>query len=204
MAFKLEKGSKFDIKKALSKVRVGVGWDPIKTNGKDFDIDLHVFGCVNKDGNPKFLYAPGTDTATHAITYANKDSLKVEGKKFSSLDGSLTHYGDSLKGDGDGDDEIVDVDFDLLPVEINDLSIFVTIHEATARRQHFGLVNNAYVHLTDTGTGTELCRYDLKSEFNGLVTIQLGSLIKNNGWSFVAVAEGTAEKELGDVLGDLS
>jgi tellurium resistance protein TerD len=198
--FNLEKGDKFSLEKALSKIRVGLGWDVSKV-GAAIDIDAHAFGCVNQNGTPKFY-----NDASHAVTYANKSNLKREGAKFGTHDGSLCHCGDNLTGAGEGADEVINVDLDLLPKEINEVSFFVTIHEAKTRKQHFGLVENTFIEIVDASSGKELCKYALNKEFDGNITVQIGSMMKDasGNWSFQAVGAGTADKGLGDVLAQLS
>jgi stress response protein SCP2 len=198
MEFKIEKGGRFNIEKALSHILVGLGWDAAKV-APPIDIDGHAFGCVNINGAPRFY-----DNGSHAVTYAAKDGLKRSGSKFGTSDDAIIHYGDNLTGNGDGDDEQIEINFDKLPKEINDVAIFVTIHEAKKRGQHFGMVDNAFLHLTNRDTGEELARYNLKNEFNGHVTIQIGSFVKNDDkWSFVAVGAGTADQGLMDVINSL-
>jgi tellurium resistance protein TerD len=199
-SFKLEKGDKFAIAKAITKFRIGLGWDESATS-KPIDIDAHAFGCVAKpDGSPTFY-----NDASHAVTYANGALQKNADKSFQSADGSIVHSGDNRTGNGAGDDESIVIDSSLLPAEITEISIFLTIHEAASRGQTFGQISNSFVRLLNEDSGDELARYDLQNEFATAITIQVGSLIKGAaGWEFKAIGAGTATNDLGAVLGMLS
>lgn len=194
--FKLEKGDKFAIAKAITKFRIGLGWDESQTS-KPIDIDAHAFGCVLKpDGSPTFY-----NDASHAVSYANSALPKGPNKSFHTADGSITHTGDNRTGSGAGDDEAIVIDSALLPAEITEISIFLTIHEAKSRGQTFGQIDNSYVRLLNEDSGEELARYDLKNEFANAITIQVGSLVKGaSGWEFKAVGAGTDANDLGAVL----
>lgn len=193
--FNLEKGGSFTLDKANSKYTIGLGWD-VADNGTH-DLDAHVFGCV--DG-PKFY-----NNASHAVTYANKPNLKVNGPAFGSKDDSIISKGDNLTGAGDGADEEIVIDTSKLPAEIKELLVFLTIHNAAKNKQHFGQVKNSFCSITDE-SGKEVCRYNLKDMFNGCVSIQVGSLVKdaNGAWVFTAMGAGLQTEELGDILKMLS
>ncbi len=199
-SFKLEKGDKFAIAKAITKFGIGLGWDESSTT-KPIDIDAHAFGCVLKpDGGPKFY-----NDASHAVTYANGALVKSPTGSFGSADGSIVHSGDNRTGNGAGDDETITVDVSKLPEDIVEISLFLTIHEAIKRSQNFGSINNSFVRLYNVESGDELARYDLKNEFTSAITIQVGSLVKAPaGWEFKAIGAGDPTNDLGAVLGMLS
>lgn len=193
--FKLQKGEKFNIEKKIQNILIAMGWK----EGK-YDLDLHVFGCMNKGGVSSFY-----NDGSHAVTYANQDLVKGVNKSFATADGSITHTGDNRTGKGEGDDETVQVALDKLPADINELGVFLTVHDAVARKQTFGLVDASFIRIIDTDTNAELCRYDLRNEFADAVSIQVASLVKNDGkWSFQALGLGIPDKELGDILSALS
>ncbi len=199
-SFNLNKGDKFAIAKAITKFRLGLGWDESATN-KPIDIDAHAFGCVLKaDGSPTFY-----NDGSHAVTYANGALTKNSDKSFQTADGSIIHSGDNRTGAGAGDDESILIDSSKLPAEIVEISIFLTIHEAVSRGQNFGQINSSYVRILNEDGGDELARYDLQNEFASAITIQVGSLVKTPaGWEFKAIGAGTSTNDLGAVLGMLS
>ena len=196
--FNINKGGKFQVDKGIQHVRLGLGWDESRLS-KPIDVDAHAFGVVMRGGVPRFY-----GDASHALTYANSD-LKLPNGSFATSDGSMHHSGDNRTGSGSGDDETIKIKFDLLPDEITEIMVFITIHEAKKRGQHFGLVDGSYVVLYNDDTGEELCRYNLKQEFDGLISIQVGSLVKENDkWSFNAVGAGSRDEGLQDLLEKLS
>ena len=55
--------------------------------------------------------------------------------------------GDNLTGAGDGDDEQILVDLGKIPAEYDRIVIVVNIYQAVSRKQHFGMIKNAYIRL---------------------------------------------------------
>lgn len=199
--FNLQKNDKFSIDKGIKKVLVGLGWD-VAQGGVSADLDAHALGCVIVNGSPK-LYGDGS----HALSYCNGDLRKGPGKAFSTLDGSLSSSGDDRSGDSSqgGDDEVIKIDFDKLPAEIEEIGIFVTIYDAISKKQSFSDVQSCYIRVVDEDANKELCRFSLTTEFNGCISAQIGSLIKESGkWTFKAIGAGMQDKGLGDILQALS
>jgi tellurium resistance protein TerD len=199
-SFNLSKNGKFAIEKSISAVVFGLGWDIAP--GKNADVDAHLFAVVPRPNGTPILYNDGS----HALTYAAKAWLKVNPNgSFETVDGSLHHSGDDRTG-GSGasgqPDESLTANLDRLPAPITELQLWITIHEPAGAT--FGIINNAFACLINKDTGVELCRYSLTQEYASSKSVQVGSLIKNNGiWTFSAIGAGV-DVSLGDVLGKLS
>ena len=176
MPVNLLKGQKVDLTKnnpSLTKLIVGLGWDTNKYDGgADFDLDASAFLCGE---NGKVL------NDSDFVFYSNL--------KHSS--GAVEHTGDNLTGEGEGDDEVIKVDLSKIPDNISKIAFTVTIYDAEARRQNFGQVSNAYIHIIDQATGTELIRYDLGEDFSIETAVVVGELYRHNGdWKFNAIGSG--------------
>ncbi len=177
MAVSLTKGSNVSLSKeapGLTTVRVGLGWDTRATDGSGFDLDASVFlqtdtGKVRSDGD--FIF------------YNNKVGA----------DGAVTHQGDNTTGEGDGDDEVVIVGLAKLPADIAKLSFAVTIHDAEARKQNFGMVTNAFIRVVNESGGAEIARYDLSEDASTETAMIFGELYRHSGeWKFKAIGQGFA------------
>lgn len=177
MAVSLSKGSNVSLSKeapGLKTVRVGLGWDTRATDGSAFDLDASVFvlnegGKVRGDGD--FVF------------YNN----------LAGADGAVTHQGDNTTGAGDGDDEVVVVNLDKLSAEIAKLSFCVTIHDAEARKQNFGMVTNAFIRVVNEADGKELARYDLSEDASTETAMIFGELYRHSGeFKFKAIGQGFA------------
>lgn len=195
--FNLEKGSHFDLDKGVKRVKIGLGWSISENAGKNFDPDACAFGLVHLPGGAAKFY----NDASHAVFYGNTP-LKVKSTgAIVSKDGSIKHTGDNREG-GIGDCEVIEVDFDLLPKEIVEISIWVSIFKAIERKQNFGAMKNSYIKITDMDANLILAEYKLRDEFPTALSVQVGSFMKDErteSWSFVAVGAG-AEVELKAVL----
>ncbi|AXB79493.1 chemical-damaging agent resistance protein C [Novosphingobium barchaimii LL02] len=177
MAVSLSKGGNVSLSKeapGLKGVRVGLGWDTRVTDGTDFDLDASVF-LLNDAGKVR--------SDADFVFYNNKNGAN----------GSVVHQGDNLTGQGDGDDEVVAVTLDQVPAEILRLSFAVTIHDADARRQNFGMISNAFIRVLNADGGTEIARYDLSEDASTETAMIFGDLYRHNGeWKFKAIGQGFA------------
>lgn len=170
MAINLEKGQRQAI--VAPKFTVGLGWDSNSSStGESFDLDASIF-LVGANGK--------IPTDNHFVYYNN---LK-------SPDGSVIHSGDNTTGDGDGDDEKIEIDLSKAPADVNEISFVVTIHQAETRKQNFGQVRNSFIRIIDE-TNTELVKYELDEDFSIETAVEFGRLYKrNNEWKFEAVGVG--------------
>lgn len=99
--------------------------------------------------------------------------------------------GDNRTGDGEGDDEEMEIALADVPANVERIAFTVTIYEAEARRQNFGQVSNAYIRIVDKDTNQELIHYDLGEDFSIETAIVVGELYKHNGeWKFNAIGSG--------------
>ena len=99
--------------------------------------------------------------------------------------------GDNRTGAGEGDDERIRIDLESIPA-----------HEAQAKRQTFGMVENSYVRLLDEENNErEICRFNLKENGSTVTSVIFSELYKQNGeWQFKAIGEGKIA-DLNGILG---
>ena len=99
--------------------------------------------------------------------------------------------GDNRTGDGEGDDEEMEIALADVPANVERIAFTVTIYEAEARRQNFGQVSNAFIRIVDDATGKELIHFDLGEDFSIETAVVVGELYKHNGeWKFNAIGSG--------------
>jgi tellurium resistance protein TerD len=177
MGVSLTKGGNVSLTKAapnLTAVSVGLGWDIRTTTGTDFDLDASAI-------------ALGTDKKVVS------DQHFVFFNNLKSPDGSIEHTGDNTTGEGEGDDEVINVELSAVPPNIDTINFPVSIYEADARSQSFGQVRNAYIRVVDKSNGTELARYDLSEDASTETAMVFGELYRNGAeWKFRAVGQGYA------------
>lgn len=175
MALSLSKGGNISLSKTdpgLKKILIGLGWDERATSGQEFDLDASVF-MVSDSGKVR---------GDHDFIFYGQ--LK-------SPDGSVTHTGDNRTGEGEGDDEAIQVDLANVPPDIQKLVVTVTIHDAESRSQNFGMVQNAFIRVVNDETGTEVVRYDLTEDYSTETAMEFGEVYRHNGeWKFRAIGQG--------------
>ena len=129
MAINLTKGQRIEI--GLSKVGVGLGWDPNEGTGFDFDLDASAFMLGENKKIPKDEFF---------VFYNNQKSP----------DNAVQSLGDDLTGGNsdEGDDETLIVDLTKVDPRIQEIIFTVTIYDYENRKQNFGQVRNSFIRIT--------------------------------------------------------
>lgn len=175
MGVSLSKGGNVSLTKeapGLTSMMVGLGWDPRTTTGADFDLDASAI-----------LVGPAGKVLSdqHFIFFNN----------LNSPEGSVKHQGDNLTGAGEGDDEQVLVELNLVPPECDKIVFPVSIYEAETRNQNFGQVRNAFIRIVNQAGGAEIARYDLSEDASTETAMVFGEVYRNGPeWKFRAVGQG--------------
>ncbi|MGW9054457.1 TerD family protein [[Kitasatospora] papulosa] len=177
MGVSLSKGGNVSLSKeapGLTAVTVGLGWDVRTTTGADHDLDASALLCTE---------VGKVVSDRHFVFYNN----------LNSPDGSVQHTGDNLTGEGEGDDESINVDLSSVPAEVSKIVFPVSIHDATARGQSFGQVRNAFIRVINRSDNVELARYDLSEDASTETAMVFGELYRHGSeWKFRAVGQGYA------------
>lgn len=176
MPINLSKGQKVDLTKknpGLKNITVGLGWDVNAfDSGADFDLDAAAFMLGSNGKCP---------TEKEFIFYGNLEHAS----------GAVKHMGDNLTGEGEGDDEQIEVKLPDIPSNVEKIAFTVTIYDSDVRRQNFGQVSNSFIRIVDMSTDTELIRYDLGEDFSIETAVVVGELYRHNGeWKFNAIGSG--------------
>lgn len=189
MSVKLQKGQKVSLSKehaGLSKIIVGLGWDEVQQQRSFFapkpqNIDCDAFALLLVDGK----------------LASSQDIVYYGSLKHNS--GSVVHMGDNLTGAGDGDDEQIVIDLNRVPAQYDRIVLAVNIYQAYERRQHFGMIQNAFIRLVDARNNNEMCIYNLTENYSNQTAMLFGEVYRYNGeWKFNAVGQGTTDGSIRD------
>lgn len=199
VAINLQKGQRIDLTKTnpgLSKILVGLGWDPVQSSGGG-----GFFGSLFGGGS-----APSIDCDASVIMLGENDKLRnnkdvIYFGNLRSGDGSVVHSGDNLTGDGDGDDEQIMIDLSRVPSTIQKLVFVVNIYDAVKRKQHFGMIRNAFIRVVNPSNNQELVHYNLTDDYSGKTCLITGELYRHGSeWKFAAIGNGTTAASLSEVV----
>lgn len=181
MPISLKKGGNISLAKAASasgstsglrKITVGLGWDARVTDGTEFDLDAVAFILGNT----------GKVRSNADFIFYNQPS---------GANGAVKHLGDNTTGEGEGDDEQLEIDLTKIPNDVTKITFGVTIHDAEARSQSFGMVENAFIRVVNNGDNTEITRYDLSEDASMETAMVFAELYNRNGeWKFKAIGQG--------------
>ncbi|WP_264057897.1 TerD family protein [Mycolicibacterium frederiksbergense] len=183
----MTKGQKISMVKgnggALTRVRMGLGWDAVKKRGlfgtKAQEIDLDA-SCMVYDQAGQLL-----------------DS--VWWKQLRSRDGAIIHTGDNRTGAGDGDDESIIVDLQALNGQVATLMFVVNSFTG----QNFSQIENATCRLVDSTNEAEIARYVLTGSGTHNSQVMAKVSREGAGWTMTAIgaiANGRTFKDLEPVV----
>jgi tellurium resistance protein TerZ len=185
MTVTLTKGQRVSLEKrgggTLTRVRMGLAWDAAKKRG--------LFGARSQsiDLDASALLFDATGVLVDQVWF----------KQLNSLDGAVHHTGDNLTGDGDGDDESIQVDLSRLPSTVATL-VFV-VNSFTG--QDFSQIENATCRLLDEAGGdAEIARFNLTG--SGRHTAQIMAKLSRDGggWSMTALGIPASGRTFRDLL----
>lgn len=185
MSVNLQKGQKVELRKgnggSLSRVMVGLGWDEVaNASAQDIDCDASAFVCTN-----------GKLVDVSDIVYYGNLQHKS---------GAIKHMGDNLTGEGEGDDEQIFIILPSLPASCDKIIIVVNIYKAHERRQHFGMIRNAFIRICDAESGKEILKYNLSENYDGMTAMVFGELYLRNGvWKFNAIGQATHDNRISEL-----
>lgn len=170
----LQKGQAISLKKndgsSLKRVAMGTGWDAVKKKG------FFGFGGSTQE----------IDLDASALVYSKGRLIdQVWFRQLRSNDGNIVHSGDNRTGDGDGDDEVINVNLDALGANVD--AIVFTVNSFTG--QTFSDVANAYTRVVDLDTGQEMGRVSLSESGNHTGMIMAALKRTASGWEFKAIGE---------------
>lgn len=149
----------FEDESPLDHILVRTGWDPAR-RGNNMDVDSSVV-VVGSSGR----------------------ELVYFGHLF-HLSGCVEHHGDNLTGDGDGDDELIDVYLDRVPYDRDRIYFVLNVFSG----QNLNDVRNLYIQLCDPVSGAVLASYDTPQGGREDTAMILGLARRTeNGWTFKAM-----------------
>lgn len=189
MGITLAKGEKLSLAKntGLSKVAMGIGWDPAKKA-------TGFFGRLTGGGSGEI------DLDASVLVFSDQGHVldTVWFRNLRGMNGAINHSGDNRTGDGDGDDETISVDLSALPA--NAQTLVFTVNSFTG--QTFNAVANAHARLVDTNARTELAKFTLTEQgaHTGVVMVVLSR--KSGAWEMTAVGKPTAGSTVKDMVED--
>ena len=193
MSVNLQKGQKVNLKKsdgeALSRIRIGLGWDPVEQKKGG------LFGSIFGGSAPDIDCDASVIVCKGGRLSGKKDVVYFGNLKHPS--GAIVHTGDNLTGEGEGDDEQIKVDLTAVPEAYDKLVFVVNIYDCESRKQDFGMIQNAFIRICDERTGAEFCRYNLSESYAGMTAMIFGEIYRHNGeWKFNAIGQGTKDTGL--------
>lgn len=188
LSLSLNKGAQFTVK---------VEW--VCNAAHQDDVDVHALAASN-DGNGAKVTELGNVLSTYNTTRMNPRGGALKSNpdgSFQTSDGGLAHSGDMRV---QNNSESIVIDGSKLAPAINEIPIFVTVHEAEhggsdeveeeGEEPAFGDIDVCTITLTDN-RGKLLGQYQLSDEFKEFNAVQLGSLLLGaNGWEYAAVGRG--------------
>ncbi len=190
MSVSLQKGQKVSLSKEnanLSVVVIGLGWDEVSQKAGFFSPKPKPIDC---DASAILLKNGKLMDKTDIVYFGNLQHKS----------GTVKHMGDNLTGEGEGDDEQIVVDLSSVPNEYDKIVLVVNIYQAVSRKQHFGMIKNAFIRIVDGKNNKEMFRYNLSENYSNMTAMIFGEVYRHSGeWKFNAIGQATADPGLGEL-----
>lgn len=180
MEISLSKGGDVSLSKedpTLNNLLIGFGWDGRATEGGDVELDASAF-------------------MLDATDKVRCDSDFIFYNQPKSACGTVVLTGDNCTGSGDGDAQTVEIALGKVPSDVAKIVFSVTILDADARKQNFGMVRNAYIRCVNQDSSKEIARYDFTEGASVDTAMIFGEIYRSNdvGWKFRAVGQGSKSR----------
>lgn len=218
MAISLVKGQTIDLRKNdggteydLSEVTIGLGWDVRKKETgffaglfgqeeeEEYDLDAIAF-LLNANGKVVNTGRKAPTTNGRSISYYGGDIIFFNSMQHPS--GHIWLTGDNRTGAGEGDDEQIIVKLNDLGQQYQKIVFVVAIYMGRAHKQHFGMVENAFIRAVDK-RGREIARFSLSgnSAYNSMRSMIFAEVYRHDGsWKFRAIGEPHTTDNFVDLL----
>lgn len=157
----------------LDRIQVCLGWDVGYNTNYDLDASAFMLGSNGK-----------VVSDNHFVFYSQPMSPC----------GSVSLSGDNKTGQGDGDDEILNISLSRVPIEVTKIVFVVTINEALQTGKNFGQVKNAFARVVDVEGGRELVNFQLTEYYPDVTSMMVGELYRHGSeWKFTPIGMGTQD-----------
>lgn len=202
---KMQKGAKLKMQSvdgsAINSLRLELGWSPqVFSSGSQFDLDVSAVALID-NSVPDFpfgrshsedfvlFYNSRFRTSDGTTTFIDEGDVK---KGRPAVPGcAMVHSGDSRDGVSDGADEIILMNLDRMPEDVNVVHVLVTVDQGVERKQHFGMVKDSWVKVFNSNTNECLAEYNLEDDIDHSTALLFVELRKRNGeWGVKAANQG--------------
>lgn len=174
--------TKDDVAGVTGKIRVGAAWDNsarghgglIGKLSRKAGADLDAVAVMFEDGEPVRMAGIG-----------NNDPLK---------NGSVLHSGDNQTGQGEGDDETIDVDLMRVDPEIERIVFMVAAYKAVNKKmgdQGFQGAENVEFTVYDMDTGRPQKEFRIRPALGGRENCVIVGVLKRQGAGWVMTKSNT-------------
>lgn len=152
----------------LTKIIVGVGWDPAP-------------GAHNMDVDSSVVVMSGNGRDRELIYFGDKEHPT----------GCVIHHGDNLTGETEGqnaDDENITVYLNKVPGNRDKIVFVLNIYNCDERRQTLDKVKNLYIKLYDPDSKKALIEYRVTGNMANHTALVIGMAYRCGGsWNFKAI-----------------
>jgi tellurium resistance protein TerD len=175
MAISLQKGGNVNLSKEapnLTKVIIGLGWDPRSTDGATFDLDGSAFLLKRRRkvrGDTDFIFYNNLKSSDGSVKSTTATTPPARAKATTNR-----HRRPDARA-----------------ADIEKIAFASPSTKPTSRRQSFGMVGKRLHPLPERQRQREIARYDLSEDSSTETAMIFGELYRaGNDWKFRAVGQG--------------
>lgn len=163
---------------------------------------------TTKDGKKNFSIKAKWDVSFTGDTDIDIQAIQLNNDKafdicfFNQLatgDKSLVLDGDNRTGEGEGWDETISLNAELVDSKTQKIPVFVNIYDAINRGQDFAIVRNLEIGIFEEGKETPLASFIPELDNSEATAIIMGEFIIDSNKQFEFRAMGTGFKTVNDI-----
>lgn len=154
-----------------------LNWSESRKDNELFDLDVSAF-LLNSNGklstDENFIFYNNTKSKNNAVVYT----------------------GDNLKGNKSDDEELIIINLNKIPLDVNSISIVASIHEVVGEDYYFENIKNSSLKISKSYdefdlNGKMFLKFDLEKEFGNEKAIIALEIVRNgNEWEYIPKSKG--------------
>ena len=191
MLVKLKEGQGFTLKDEkgfnIKNLRVKLGWNVPRNPSKMWFANFFEQSVVECNAYMLICKESSTVEDDDVISYCNPEHDSK----------SVRYLGKCLDERGRVS-ELMSINLKKVPHQYDSIVFMADIDRSNDENHDFGMIKDAYIQVVDEDSNEKICHYDLKGNYDGVVSLVFGLMFRGDDrWKFMAIGNGSKSEDFG-------
>ena len=191
MFVKLDEGQGINLKDEngfpLKNLRIKLGWNVPRNSSRMWFANFFEQSVVECNAYMLMCKESSTIEEDDVISYCNPEH---DSKSVRYLGKCLDEKGRVA--------ELMSINLAKVPLQYDSIVFMADIDRTNDESHSFGMIKDAYIQIVDENNHTKCCQYDLKGNYDGMVSMVFGLMFRSDaGWKFMAIGNGSKNEDFG-------